>query len=113
LLIQVEINADSLKMLNRAEQIDQRAAEPINGPRHDDVEPAPAGIFEQRIEAGPLLSSLGAADAGIALDLGHLPPAALGDLPELANLVLNRLVVRRHPHVERRTLDRLRHGGNP
>ena len=56
-------------MLDRAKQVDQRAAEPLNGPRHDDIEPAPAGIFEQGIEAGPLLSSLGAADAGIAVDL--------------------------------------------
>ena len=91
-------------MLDRAEQVDQRAAEPINGPGHDDVEPAPAGILEQRIEAGPLLSSLSAADAGIAVDLRHVPAAVLGDLRELTDLVLNRLVVRRHPHVERRLI---------
>ncbi|MFZ0852370.1 MAG: hypothetical protein WAO08_24595 [Hyphomicrobiaceae bacterium] len=79
-------------------------AEPINGPRHDDVEPALAGILEQRIEAGPLLSSLGPADCGIAVDIGHLPAAALGELPELADLALNRLVVDADPDVEHGTL---------
>jgi hypothetical protein len=29
----------------------------INGPRHDDVEPAAVGILEQGIEAGPLIPS--------------------------------------------------------
>lgn len=44
------IDADRFEIPDRAEQVDQRAAEPINGPRHDDVEPAPVGIIERRIE---------------------------------------------------------------
>jgi hypothetical protein len=34
LLIQAEIDADLLEVLNRAEQVDQRSAEPIIGRRH-------------------------------------------------------------------------------
>jgi len=105
--------ADRFEMLDRAKQVDQRPAEPINGPRHDDIELAAAGILEQGIEAGPLISPLGAADAGIAVDLGQLPAAGLGDLPEFANLALNRLMVCRHPYVERRALYCLRHGRTP
>jgi hypothetical protein len=48
-----------------------------------------------RVSAGPLLSSLGAADSRIAVDLRNVPAAVFGDLRELADLVLNRLVVRR------------------
>src|SRR6185295_1236104 len=93
LLVEVEIDANRLEMLDRAKQVDQRSAKPVNRPRLDDIELALAGILGQAIEAWPLIPSLSAANAGIAVDLGHLPAAALGDLPELANLVLNRLVV--------------------
>ena len=42
------------------EQVDQRAAEPIDNPCHDDIELAAAGISEQGIEAWPLIAPLGA-----------------------------------------------------
>jgi hypothetical protein len=63
LLVQVEIDADGLKVLDGAQQVDRRSAEPVDGPCHDDIELASAGILEQGIEAGPLISSLGATDA--------------------------------------------------
>jgi hypothetical protein len=47
-----------------------------------DIELAAAGILHQGIEAWPLIASLGAADAGIAVDFGHLPVAAFGDVPD-------------------------------
>jgi hypothetical protein len=37
-----------------------------------------------RVSAGPLLSSLGAADSRIAVDLRNVPAAVFGDLRELA-----------------------------
>jgi hypothetical protein len=38
----------------------QRAAEPINRPSHDDIEPAPAGVFPKLIKRWSLIASLGA-----------------------------------------------------
>jgi hypothetical protein len=47
----------------------------------------------------PLLDH--AADAGVAIDLGHFPPSAFGDLAELDFLVLDCLAVRADPDIER------------
>src|SRR5262249_35564888 len=53
------------------------------------------------VEAGTLLSVFGTADARVAVDLYDVPPSALGDLPELHLLVLDRLAVSADPDVER------------
>ena len=53
------------------------------------------------------------ADACSSKAVPPLMAAALGDLPELANLVLSPIGVRRHPHVKRRALYCLRRGGDP
>src|SRR5262249_50172441 len=45
LLIQVEVDASVLEVLDRAEKVDQRAAKPIDGPGHDNVELAPANVL--------------------------------------------------------------------
>jgi hypothetical protein len=52
----------------------------------------------------PFRASLGAADAGIVVNLDHLPAAALGDLPKLAQLVLDRLVIGAYAGIDRGTL---------
>jgi hypothetical protein len=59
----------------------------IDGPGHDNVELAPAGVFQHGIEARPAVSALGVGDAGVAINLDHFPAAALSNLAKLADLV--------------------------
>src|SRR5215510_13592940 len=59
-----------------------------------------AGVLEHGVETRPLAPALGTADTGIPVDLDHLPAAPLGHLPELEDLVLDGLCVRRHPHIK-------------
>ena len=75
-------------MLDRTEQVDQRPTDPVDGPRHYHVELAPAGIVEQGIEPWPLVAALGAANAGVAVDLDNAPAAAFGDFLERADPIL-------------------------
>jgi len=57
---------------------------PIDRPRHHHIEFPAARILEHQIEAWPLGTSLGAADA-LVLEGGYdVPTAALGDLTEFA-----------------------------
>ena len=59
LLIKVEIDANDLEVLDGAEEVDQRSTEPVNGPRHYNIEVVPAGILEhvimQRLSSRELL----------------------------------------------------------
>src|SRR5262249_4275064 len=91
-------------VLDRVEQVAQRAAQAVNRPCHDDIELPPAGVLEHGVKARPSVSSLGARDARIAIDLDHIPSAAPSDLPKLADLVFDRLCVRADSHVQRRAL---------
>ena len=56
-------------MLDCVKQVDQRAAQAVNRPGHDDIELPSAGVLEHGIEAGPSVSSFRAGDARIAVDL--------------------------------------------
>jgi hypothetical protein len=105
LLIQVEIDADCLKMLDRAQQIDERPSEPVNGPRHHDIEIPPTGVFQHPIETGALGTTFGAADAGVRVNLHDVPAAAFRDAPQFPNLVLDRLGVGADPHIDCRPFD--------
>src|SRR5262249_13202739 len=104
LLVEVEVDAGGLEVLDSAEQVDQGAAKPIDGPGHDNVELAPARVLQHGVQARTLITALGAADARIAVGLDHGPSAALGNLPELAVLALDRLVVSGHAQVQRHAL---------
>ena len=72
-------------MLDRAEQVDQRSPKPVNGPSHQHVELAPTGILYHSVEPGPLVATLGAANAGVAVGLDHRPATTLGDFLQLAH----------------------------
>src|SRR5262245_14423007 len=104
LLIEVEVNADGLQVLDRVEEVDQRTAEPIDRPGHHHVELPAQRILKHAVEPWPLVASLGAAYAGVAVDLDDGPATALGDIGELADLVLNRLVIGADAHIKCRTL---------
>jgi hypothetical protein len=74
---QIEIDTDCLKVLDCAQQVDERASEPIDGPRHHDIEIRPTRIFEHAIEAGALSTTFGSADTSIPVDFHNFPAAAL------------------------------------
>ena len=75
-----------------SKSINERA-DPINRPCHHHVEPSPARILEHLIEAWSLIAALRAANAGVVVFGNNLPTAPLRNLPELALLVLDRLLV--------------------
>src|SRR6516225_7435795 len=101
LLVQIQIHAAGFEVLDRVEQVNEGTAQAVNRPCHDDIELPPAGVLEHGIESRPSVSSLGARDACIAVDLHDVPTAPPGHLPKLADLILHRLCVGAHPHVQR------------
>ena len=105
LLIQVKVDADRLKVLDRAKQINERASKPVDGPRHHDIEVPPTGVFQHPIKTGTLGTPFGSADTSVSVDLDHFPAAALRDPPQFPNLVLYRLSVGADPHIDRRPFD--------
>jgi hypothetical protein len=94
MLIEVEVDAGGPEMLNGAEQIDQRAAEPIDGPGHHDVEPPAARVLQHGVQARSLVAALGAADAGEQAE-GHgelriaaASNALAGHMEEAASMIV-------------------------
>jgi hypothetical protein len=81
----------------------QAAAKPIDRPGHDHVELPPGGIAAQRIERGPSIPALGAADPVVLVDLDHLAAHAGGDLAQLALLIGRGLVDGGNAQVENST----------
>jgi hypothetical protein len=67
--------------------------EDLYGPGHDDVELPATSVLEHGVEPGPLVPALGTADAGVLIDLDKLSATAVGNLPQLADLVLDSLSV--------------------
>src|SRR5262245_39601235 len=113
LLIEIEVDADSLEVLDCLQQVSQGPPQPVYRPGNDDVEPAPSGILEHAVEPWSLIASLRTADAGIPVDLLNCPATALGNLPKLPYLVLNRLMIGADAHIKRRTLCWLGHWKSP
>jgi hypothetical protein len=84
LLIQVQVNTNRLKVLNGAQEVDQRSSEPVDRPCHHNIELPAARIFKQKIKAGPIGAPLRATDAGVIVDPHHLPASPLSDLTKFA-----------------------------
>src|SRR5215469_15530449 len=99
LLIEVQIDAAGLQRLDRAEQIDQRAAQAVDRPGHDHIKLAPLRILEHLVEARTLIAALGTADTRVAVLLDHLPAPPLGDLAQGDDLVLDGLLIGRYADV--------------
>ena len=66
-----------LQLAERVEQVQKGAAKPIKCPGHHHVEPPSRGIFQQRVQARPLVAPVGAGDAVVGVDVHHLPAALL------------------------------------
>ena len=77
-LVEVEIDADGLVVLDRAQQIDERSPELVNAPGHHHVEPAPAGVLKHRVEVRPLITSLGVMATSVACQ-HYQPGEGLGE----------------------------------
>jgi hypothetical protein len=92
-------------VLDRAEQVDERASEPVDGPRHHDIEISPTSIAQHPIETRALRTTFGAADPGVRVDLHDVPAPALRDPSQFPYLVLYRLGVGADPHIDRRPFD--------
>src|SRR5262249_30342565 len=106
LLMQVEIDPQGVNFRQEADEVLKAAAEPINRPGHDHVEVAFGGIPAERIEAGALVTSSGATDAVILVDLDDLTAHAAGDLAQLALLIGGGLVEGADAKVENSALHR-------
>ena len=52
MLIQVQVDAESLQVFDRLEQITERAPHAVDSPGHHDVEFAPVRVLEHPIKAG-------------------------------------------------------------
>ena len=53
MLVEVKIDAGSLKLLDRVEQVNERTAEPVNRPDSYNVKPSLLGLAQQRIQPWP------------------------------------------------------------
>ena len=84
------------------DQILKRPTEPVDAPRHDEVELTKRGIPVELVESRPLLASLPATDAVVTVDLDDHMTQAIGRGPELPFLVLGRLVGGADPQIQRR-----------
>src|SRR5262249_19633082 len=102
LLVQIQIDAGRLKVLDGAKQIDEGPPHAIDGPSHNDVELPTARVVEHGIERRALVAAFGARDALVCIDLYHLPATALCDLPEASGLICDGLglLVCADPHVD-------------
>jgi hypothetical protein len=72
--------------LDRAEQVNKRAAKPINSPGHYNVKTALAGVLKHLIQPRTIIAPLCPANACVAVFPNNFPARALGNLPQLANL---------------------------
>src|SRR3981081_4859716 len=89
-----------MQVLQDTQEIDERAAEPVNRPGGDHIELLGVDGLQHCIETRPLVSALRTADACVLVDLDDLPARALGDALQLAALVVSVLLRRRYPKID-------------
>jgi hypothetical protein len=90
------------------DQVLKRPTEPVDAPRHHEVELTKRGIPVELVESRPLLASLPTTDAVVTIDLDDHVTQAIGRGPQFPLLVLGRLVGGADPQIQRRT-----HGDSP
>jgi hypothetical protein len=93
LLMQEQVDAERMELGQKAYEVLERAAEPIDGLGHDHPEASTRGIFAKRIEGWSVLSRLCPAYTFVAVELDNLPTHTFGDLAKFAFLVLGGLMV--------------------
>src|SRR5262249_47618489 len=108
LLTKKKFHSRGTKVVEKMDQILKRPTEPVDAPRHHEVELTKRGIPVELVESRPLLASLPTADAVVTVDLDHHVTQAIGRGAELTLLVLGRLVGGADPQIQRRA-----HGSLP
>lgn len=105
LLMQVEIDPTRLHVRQEGDEILQRPAQTIHAPCSNEIELFAGDPLQQAVEARTLVPALRAGNAFVSVD-GHDRPAETDrDLVQLAQLVLDRLVlVRAHTSIKGNTL---------
>jgi hypothetical protein len=83
-----------VKLGQERDKVLETSPQSVNRPGYDHVELALGSVTAERIERGPFVSLLGAADAMVLVDLHDLAAHAAGDLAQLAFLVGRCLVKR-------------------
>jgi hypothetical protein len=106
LLMEEQVDLKRVQFGQEADEVFERTTQPIDTPRHDDIELAARRIPAKGIERGPLVAALRAADAVVLVELDHLIARALGNCAELALLVGGRLILSAHPKVKDGTTHR-------
>src|SRR5260370_31472032 len=89
--MQVEIATERLQFVQEPDQMLKAAAEPVDRPDRDHVDLARRRVPHQPIKAGTLVAALRATDAGVLVELDHLPARPRGDRFQLTALVLGGL----------------------
>jgi hypothetical protein len=88
LLVKEQINAFIVKALQDSEQVRQRSAQPINRPGRDHIELAGVDGLQHGVEPRAHVPALGAADAGVLVDLCDLPTGSSSDRLQFTTLVV-------------------------
>lgn len=104
LLVQEEIATTGLEIAQKADQIGERASQAVNRPCGHHVDLTTADSLEECVEAGPLITSLGAGHSLVFEDLDDVPAGPLSDVEQDAALVLRRLLVGRDSEINSATL---------
>ena len=81
------------------DQVLKRPTEPVDAPRHHEVELSKRGIPVELVESRPLLASLPTTDAVVTVDLDDRVAQAIGSGPKLTFLILGRLVGGADPQI--------------
>jgi hypothetical protein len=100
LLVEEQIDSQRVQLGEEADQILQATAEPINRPRHDDVELPLGSVPAHPLKLRALLPARGTAYAVIPVDVDDLAAHAASDLAQFAFLVGGGLLCGRDPEVE-------------
>ena len=92
MLVEVELNALSVKVVDGGDKLLKRAPEAADAPYGDQIEITLRRRRQHRIESWTLVSSLGSADTIVSISSDHIPATKSGDTLKFMELVVSGLV---------------------
>jgi hypothetical protein len=98
--VEVKINTPCVDFGKEGDEVLKRAAQPVHGPRRDDVKFLPRHALEHLVKAGALITPFGSADALVGEGRDNGPAEPVGYSLEFPKLVLDGLAVRRDSGVK-------------
>jgi hypothetical protein len=93
LLVQVEIDALGVKILEHRQQVCKRSTQAVNRPCGHHINFTPGDRLHQPVESWAHIPALGSGDTLVGINGYHLPSVALGNRLQLALLIFGRLAV--------------------